>query len=316
MKSSDRIYVAGHRGMVGTALTRRLKSRGYTNLITRSHRELDLCDARRVEALFQEHRPHGVIVAAARVGGIFANATYPADFIYENLSIALNIIHAAYQCGVERLLYLGSSCIYPRNAPQPMREDSLLTGPLEKTNEAYAFAKIGGLKLCQHFRRQYGVQFHSMMPTNLYGPGDRYHPENSHVIPALIRKFHEAKERSQPEVTLWGSGEQRREFLHVEDLAEAILHLIRVEDPPDWVNVGFGKDLSIRELAELIRGVVGYSGEIRYDTSRPDGPPQKLLDISWIKRLGWQPRIGLEEGLKQTYRDFVKSLRAETLREA
>lgn len=293
---------------------RKLHSEGYGKLLTRTHEELDLCDAAGVTDFIEESQADTVIVAAAKVGGIYANATYPAEFIYENLAIALNVIHAAYSCGVKRLLFLGSSCIYPRDAPQPMREDSLLTSPLEATNEAYAFAKIAGLKLCQHYRRQYGVLYHSVMPTNLYGPGDRYHTENSHVIPDLVRKFHEAREKELPNVTLWGSGEPRREFLHVDDLAEAILHLLRVDDPPDWVNVGSGEDMTIRELAELIRGVVGYTGKICYDSSKPDGPPRKLLDVSRMRALGWQPETRLEEGLRRTYQDFLEALELETLR--
>ena len=314
MTVSDKIYIAGHRGMVGAALMRKLHSEGYGKLLTRTHDELDLCDAVQVTRFLEESQPETVIVAAAKVGGIYANATYPAEFIYENLAIALNVIHAAYRCGVKRLLFLGSSCIYPRDAPQPMREDSLLTSPLEATNEAYAFAKIAGLKLCQHYRSQYRVLYHSVMPTNLYGPGDRYHTENSHVIPDLLRKFHEARESGLPNVTLWGSGEPRREFLHVDDLAEAILHLLRVDDPPDWVNVGSGEDMTIRELAELIRGVVGYTGKIFYDSSKPDGPPRKLLDVSRMRALGWVPETRLEEGLKRTYQDFLKALELETLR--
>ncbi len=314
MTLNDRIYIAGHRGMVGAALMRRLYSEGYGKLLTRTHDELDLCDAVGVTDFLEESQPETVIVAAAKVGGIYANATYPAEFIYENLAIALNVIHAAYRCGVKRLLFLGSSCIYPRDAPQPMREDSLLTSPLEATNEAYAFAKIAGLKLCQHYRRQYGVLYHSVMPTNLYGPGDRYHTENSHVIPDLLRKFHEARESGLPNVTLWGSGEPRREFLHVDDLAESILHLLRVDDPHDWVNVGSGEDMTIRELAELIRGIVGYNGEICYDSSKPDGPPRKLLNVSRIRALGWAPKIELEEGLRRTYQDYLEALEMEALR--
>ena len=251
-------------------------------------------------------KPEVVVIAAAKVGGIHANATYPADFIYDNLMIAANLVHASFRNGVKRVLFLGSSCIYPRDTPQPMREESLLTGPLEVTNEAYAIAKIAGLKLCQHYRAQHGVLFHSAMPTNLYGPGDNYHPENSHVIPGLLRRFHEAKVNRAPQVTVWGSGTPRREFLHVDDLAGGALHLLGVENPPDWINIGCGEDVTIRELAQLVKETVGFEGGLVFDPSRPDGTPRKLMDSSRMTALGWKPRIALREGLREAYADFVK----------
>ncbi len=310
----DSIFVVGHRGMVGTAVLKNLQGKGFQNLLTASRNELDLCDGAVVHSFFKERRPDHVIVAAAKVGGIYANATYPAEFIYENLSIALNVIHAAHLAGVRRLLFLGSSCIYPRDASQPMTEEALLTGPLETTNEAYALAKIAGLKLCQFYRQQYDDLFYSAMPTNLYGPGDNYHPENSHVIPALLRRFHEAKEGGHSEVVLWGSGTPRREFLHVDDLAEAVYHLMQLECPPDLVNVGTGTDVSILELARSISEVVGFEGEILLDPTKPDGTPRKLLDISLINKTGWRPRIGLDEGLKSTYQNFLSEQTAGSLR--
>jgi GDP-L-fucose synthase len=305
MNTNDKIFIAGHTGMVGSAIVRLLKKREYNNLLLRSSKELDLCDARAVEAFLEKERPSVVIVAAAKVGGIYANNTYPAEFLHDNLAIALNIIHGAYCFGVSRLLFLGSSCIYPKAVPQPMAEEALLSGVLEKTNEAYAVAKITGLKLCQFYRRQYGVQFHSAMPANLYGPGDNYHLENSHVLPALIRRFHEAKEQNLPEVVIWGSGRTRREFLHVDDLAEAILHLLSLDHPEDWLNVGTGTDVTILELAELIKEVTGYKGKVMTDPSKPDGTMRKLLDISKIRASGWKPNISLEQGLIRTYRDFL-----------
>jgi len=311
---SDKIYVSGHRGMVGSAIVREMRDRGLDNLILRTRDELDLCDNSAVDDFFCKEKPTTVIVAAAKVGGIHANNTYPADFIYENLAIALNTIHAAYNCGVSRLLFLGSSCIYPREAPQPMAEESLLSSALEATNEAYAIAKIASLKLCQYYRKQYGVLFHSAMPTNLYGPGDNYHPENSHVLPALIRRFHEAKEEGQPSVTIWGTGQARREFLHVDDLAGGVLHLLQLDDPPDWINIGFGEDVTIIAVAQLIKKIVDYDGEINFDTSKPDGPSRKLLDSKQIFTTGWQPQISLEEGLVRTYRNFLAEQTAGTLR--
>ena len=291
--------------MVGGALVRALEKRGAAQIITAGRSEVDLTRQQAVEDFLSARRPSVVIVAAAKVGGIHANNTYPADFIYENLMIASNVIHASWRAGVGRLLFLGSSCIYPREAPQPMPEDCLLTGPLEITNEAYAIAKIAGLKLCQHYRKQHGALFHSAMPTNLYGPGDNYHPENSHVIPGLIRRFHEAKVNGASEVVVWGTGSPRREFLHVDDLAEGCLHLLELGNPPDWVNIGCGADITIREVATLIKKVTGFPGELRFDTSKPDGTPRKLMDSSRINALGWKPRIGLEDGLSEAYRDFL-----------
>ena len=311
---SDKIYVSGHRGMVGSAIVKEMRDRGLDNLILRTRDELDLCDNSAVDDFFRKEKPTTVIVAAAKVGGIHANNTYPADFIYENLAIALNTIHAAYNSGVSRLLFLGSSCIYPREAPQPMAEESLLSSALESTNEAYAIAKIASLKLCQYYRKQYGVLFHSAMPTNLYGPGDNYHPENSHVLPALIRRFHEAKEEGQPSVTIWGTGQARREFLHVDDLAGGVLHLLQLDDPPDWINIGFGEDVTIIEVAQLIKKIVDYNGEINFDPSKPDGTPRKLLDSKRIFTTGWQPQISLEEGLVRTYQNFLEEQVAGTLR--
>ena len=312
---SAKIYVAGHRGMVGSAVVRALEATGATNILTRSRSELDLCSQAAVESFFAEQKPEMVVFAAARVGGIHANNTYPADFIYQNLTMATNAIHAAYKNGVNRFLFLGSTCIYPRMAPQPMPEDCLLTGPLEKTNEAYALAKIAGLKMCEHYRTQYGVTFHSAMPTNLYGPGDNYHPENSHVLPALIRRFHEAKLEERSNVVLWGTGKPRREFLHVDDLADGLLHLLSLDDPPNLANVGTGTDVTIRELAELVANTVGFEGEIVQDTSRPDGTPVKRTDIRLIESTGWSPRISLAEGIRMTYECFLSETKQKTLRE-
>lgn len=315
ISSSTRIYIAGHRGMVGSALVRALAAQGVQNVIVRTHQELDLCDARAVRTFFDEEKPEVVVIAAARVGGIHANATYPAEFIHENLASAHNVIHEAYCHDAKRLLFLGSSCIYPREAPQPMKEESLLTSPLEPTNEAYAIAKIAGLKLCQFYRQQYGVLFHSAMPTNLYGPGDNYHPENSHVLPALLRRFHEAKETGASEVTLWGTGVSRREFLHVDDVASALLLLLEHENPPDWINVGSGTDVTIRELAEMIARITGFSGTMKWDTTRPDGTPRKLMDNSKLVSLGWRPTFDLESGIKNAYADFLSSQASQELRE-
>ena len=312
----SKIFVAGHRGMVGGALVRELQKRGCNDLLLAQRSELNLTRQDQVEAFLSGHKPDVVIVAAAKVGGIHANKTYPADFIYENLMIAANLVHAAFRSGVTRLLFLGSSCIYPREAPQPMTEDCLLTSPLESTNEAYAIAKIAGLKLCQHYRAQHGVLFHSAMPTNLYGTGDNYHPENSHVIPALLRRFHEAKLNAAPEVVVWGTGKPRREFLHVDDLAKGCLHVLEQDNPPDWVNIGSGTDLEIGELAKLVADTVGYTGEIVFDTTKPDGTPRKLMDISRLKGLGWAPEIDLASGLKDAYADFLQSLEAGAVRAA
>jgi GDP-L-fucose synthase len=308
------IYISGHRGMVGSALVRCLERRGCTNLLLRTREQLDLCDGAAVDAYFATAKPEVAIIAAARVGGIHANNSYPAEFLQQNLAIALNTIHAAYRHGTRRLLFLGSSCIYPRLAPQPMREDCLLTGPLEPTNEAYAIAKIAGLKLCQTYRRQYGVLFHSAMPTNLYGPGDYYHPQRSHVLPALLQRFHKAKEQGAPSVTLWGSGTPRREFLHVDDLAEACVHLLQLDNPPDWINVGTGEDVTIRELAELVRGVTGYPGTVEWDPTQPDGTPRKLMDVSQLHATGWKASIPLQEGIQQTYDQFLREKAKGVLR--
>ncbi|HCR36609.1 MAG TPA: GDP-fucose synthetase [Opitutae bacterium] len=301
--------------MVGSAVVRCLERYGHDAIITRSRDELDLCNPQAVDRFFAEARPSIVVLAAARVGGIVANNTYPVEFSLENLAIAQNVIRAAFESGVKRLLFLGSSCIYPREAPQPIREEYLLTGPLEETNEAYALAKIMGLKLCQYYRKEYGALFHSAMPTNLYGPGDYYHPENSHVIPGLLRRFHDAKESGAEEVVLWGTGSPKREFLHVDDLAEGLVHLLSVDHPPDWVNIGYGEDIAIRDLAEMIREVTGFSGRLAYDSNRPDGTPRKLLDVSKIKSLGWSPKISLKEGLTAAYQDFLQSRLAGALRE-
>lgn len=293
--------------MVGSALVRALaQQHPQIELLTPLRTEIDLCNQVAVSEYIQAHQPDIIVVAAARVGGIHANHTYPAEFIQQNLAIALNAVHSAWLAKVPRLLFLGSSCIYPRDVPQPMSEEALLTAALEPTNEAYAIAKIAGLKLCQHYRAQYGVLYHSAMPTNLYGPGDNYHPENSHVLPALIRRFHEAKQSHAPSVTVWGTGTPRREFLHVDDLAQGILHTLTLENPPDWINIGYGEDVTIRELAETVRAVVGYEGEIIFDPSKPDGTPRKLISIDRIRATGWSPKISLGAGIKHAYEDFLK----------
>ncbi|MEJ6717956.1 MAG: GDP-L-fucose synthase [Akkermansiaceae bacterium] len=309
-----KIFIAGHRGMVGSALVREAEKRGGYKILTATRSELDLLNQLECHQWLQENRPDQVIIAAAKVGGIHANSTYPAEFIYENLTIATNLIEGARQAEVGRVLFLGSSCIYPKLAPQPMPEDCLLTSPLEGTNEAYAIAKIAGLKMCQHYRAQYGLRYHSAMPTNLYGPGDNYHPENSHVIPALIRRFHEAKARGDAEVTIWGSGTPRREFLHVEDLAEACFHLLDHQDPPDWVNLGVGQDVTILELAQLVAKTVGFEGEIETDPSKPDGTPRKLLDVSMLNETGWSAKIPFADGLAGAYQDFLATLDQGTTR--
>lgn len=300
--------------MVGSALVREAESRGGLEIQTASRDELDLLDQTACHDWLREHQPDQVVIAAAKVGGIHANSTYPAEFIYENLVIATNLIEGSRQAGVERVLFLGSSCIYPKMAPQPMPEDCLLSSPLELTNEAYAIAKIAGLKMCQHYRAQYGLMYHSAMPTNLYGPGDNYHAENSHVIPALIRRFHEAKERGDDQVTIWGTGTPRREFLHVDDLAKACFHLLALDDPADWVNVGVGEDIAIIELAQLVAETVGFEGEIKTDPSKPDGTPRKLLNIDRLKESGWEPCISLTDGLAGAYRDFLATLDQGTAR--
>mgnify|MGYP002630416709 CR=1 FL=1 len=314
MDPSWKVYISGHRGMVGSALVRKLTSLGYENIETATRDELDLTDQTAVRRFYELERPDAVVIAAAKVGGIGANSTYPADFIYENLIIAANQIQAAFEFGVKRLLFLGSSCIYPKFAPQPMPEDCLLTSELEPTNEPYAIAKIAGLKMCQYYRKQFGVQFHSLMPTNLYGPGDNYDLENSHVLPALIRKFHEAKENGDGEVVMWGSGTPQREFLHVDDLADASIFLMNLESPPDWVNVGSGDEVTIRELAETVKAAIGYKGEIVQDTTKPDGTPRKLLDVSLLNKLGWQRKIDLSSGIKLTYESFLNEQKAGTIR--
>lgn len=301
-------FITGHRGMVGSALVREAARRGGHDVLTAGRDTLDLLNQQAVFDFLAAEKPDIVVIAAAKVGGIHANATYPADFIYENLSIAANLVEGSRRSGVPRVLFLGSSCIYPKMAPQPMTEDCLLTSPLEVTNEAYAIAKIAGLKLCQHYRAQHGLMYHSAMPTNLYGPGDNYHPENSHVIPALIRRFHEAKEAGAPSVTIWGTGTPRREFLHVDDLAAACFHLLGLESPPDWVNVGVGDDVTILELAQLVAETVGYTGEILTDPTKPDGTPRKLMDVSKIKATGWSPAVDFRDGLAGAYGDFLASL--------
>ena len=301
--------------MVGSAIVRALRSRGFENLILRTRQELDLCEGSAVRSFFDAEKPEVVLVAAARVGGIHANNTSPADVLHENLASAHNIIHEAWKHDAKRLLFLGSSCIYPREAPQPMTEDCLLTSPLEPTNEAYAIAKITGLKLCQYYRKQYGVLFHSAMPTNLYGPGDNYHPENSHVLPALLRRFHEAKESGAPTVTLWGTGIARREFLHVDDLAAAILTVLDLENPPDWINAGSGSDISIKEVAKVIARVTGFQGELAWDSSKPDGTPRKFMDSSKLLATGWKPHYDLESGIRHTYADFLSRLGTGELRQ-
>ena len=301
-----KIFVAGHLGMVGSALVRRLQGEPGVVVVTRSRREgLDLTDRASVDAFYASEKPDVAIIAAAKVGGIHANNTYPADFLHENLAIATHGIESAFRHGVKRLLFLGSSCIYPKFAPQPMPEDCLLTGALEPTNEAYAIAKIAGLKLAQAYRKQHGVLFHSAMPTNLYGPGDNYHPQNSHVLPALIRRFHEAARQSLPVVTAWGTGSARREFLHVDDLADACVFLLRLNNPPDWINVGTGEEVTIRELTERVSQVTGFRGNVAWDASKPDGTPRKLLDVSRLSGLGWKARIDLATGLKSTYESFL-----------
>jgi GDP-L-fucose synthase len=314
MDKVSKIYVAGHRGMVGSAVVRALRADGFDHLVVRTRKELDLTDQAAVRGFFATERPDVVVVAAARVGGIHANDTYPADFISENLGIAYNAIAEAYNHGVQRLLFLGSTCIYPKLVEQPIKEDSLLAGPLEETNEAYAIAKIAGLKLCQFYRRQYGVCYHSAMPTNLYGPGDNYHPENAHVLPALIRRFHEAKVAALPEVVVWGSGKPLREFLYADDAAAGIVHLLKLENPLDWVNLGCGSDISIADLAHLIKDIVGYEGKIAFDASRPDGVLRKKTDISKISATGWEPKVSLEQGIAMAYRSFLDEHASGSLR--
>jgi GDP-L-fucose synthase len=307
MQLQDKIYIAGHRGMVGSAIWRRLQKEGFTNLIGRTSAELDLKNQSATQAFFEKEKPDYVFLAAAKVGGIMANNIYRGEFLYDNLMIQNNVIDAAYRSGVKKLMFLGSSCIYPKLAPQPLKEDYLLTGLLEPTNEPYAIAKIAGIKLCDAYRSQYGCNFISVMPTNLYGPHDNYDLNNSHVLPALIRKFHEARVKHQPTVTMWGSGKPRREFLHADDLADACLFLMQGYDEPGLVNIGVGEDLEIKELALLIQKIVGYEGEIAHDLSKPDGTPRKLMDVSKLHSLGWKAAISLEEGLRNVYADFSRT---------
>ncbi|AKB76143.1 GDP-L-fucose synthetase [Methanosarcina lacustris Z-7289] len=310
MEKDSKIYLAGHRGLVGSALKRKLESKGYTNIIFRTHKELDLTNQQAVNEFFEQEKPEYVFLAAAKVGGILANSTYPAQFVYENLMIESNIIHSAYKCGVKKLLFLGSSCIYPQLAPQPLKEEYLLTGPLEETNEAYAIAKIAGIRLCKHYNQQYGTNFISVMPTNLYGPNDNFNLETSHVMPALIRKIHEAKANNEPEVVVWGTGKPFREFMHVDDMADACVYLMENYDFSEigeFVNIGVGEDITISVLVELIKDIVGFEGEIRYDTSKPDGTPRKLIDISRLNGLGWKTRISLKDGIRETYELYMKT---------
>ena len=309
-----KLFIAGHNGMVGGALVRRFQAEPGVTLLLRSRKELDLTNQAAVGAFLAAEKPDTVIMAAAKVGGIHANSTYPAEFLFANLAIATNTIHGAYAAGVKRFLFLGSSCIYPKLAPQPMPESCLLTGPLEPTNEAYAIAKIAGLKLCEYYRKQHGVLYHSAMPTNLYGPGDNYHLENSHVMPALIRKFHEARLAGRAEVSAWGTGAPKREFLHVDELADACVFLLRLQNPPDMINVGTGTDVTIKELTEIVAAAVGFTGRIVWDASKPDGTPRKLLDVARLNALGWKARVGLREGVAKTYASFLTELAAGTLR--
>jgi len=309
-----KLFIAGHNGMVGGALVRRFSAEPGISLVLRTRQELDLTSQAAVSSFYAAERPDVVIMAAAKVGGIHANNTYPADFLFDNLAIAANTIHGAYAAGVKRLLFLGSSCIYPKLAPQPMPESCLLTGPLEPTNEAYAIAKIAGLKLCEYYRKQHGVLYHSAMPTNLYGPGDNYHPQNSHVLPGLIGRFHQAREAGQAEVVAWGTGSPKREFLHVDELADACAFLLRQDSPPDLINIGTGTDVTIRELTELVAQVIGFKGRITWDATKPDGTPRKLMDVSRLKTLGWTARIGLREGVERTYAAFLAEKASGRLR--
>jgi GDP-L-fucose synthase len=323
MNKSNKIYVAGHRGMVGSAIIRVLKDQGFENIITRTHSELDLTNQQKVQEFFSQEKPDQVYLAAAKVGGIFANDTYPADFIYQNLMIEANVIHSAFKSNIKKLLFLGSSCIYPKLADQPMKEDALLSGYLEPTNEPYAIAKIAGIKLCESYNRQYGeshgIDYRSVMPTNLYGPGDNYHPENSHVIPALIRRFHEAKTNNKQKVIVWGSGSPKREFLYVDDMASASVHVMNLDKETydqntnemcSHINVGAGKDMSIGELAKSLKQVIGFAGDIEFDSSKPDGSPRKLMDSSRLISLGWRPKVELEKGLTLTYENYLQDLQS------
>ena len=325
MTTEPRIYVAGHHGLVGSAIVRALLAGGHTNIVTRSHAELELTDHAQVRHFFRDEHIDQVYLAAARVGGILANNTYPADFIYDNMVVQANVVHEARRHGVDKLLFLGSSCIYPRMAPQPIKEEYLMSGMLEPTNEPYAMAKIAGIKLCESYNRQYGTDYRSVMPTNLYGPGDNYHPQNSHVIPALIRRFHEAKESGMPEVVIWGSGKPMREFLYVDDMAEACIHVMNLDratyaahtDPMhSHINIGTGEDVTIADLARLVGDTVGYRGRIGFDASKPDGTPRKLLDVSKLGKLGWKAHTSLSDGLQKAYGAFVASMRDQDKRNA
>ena len=307
MQSEGSIFIAGHSGLAGSAILRALQSRGYSRLIVRTHQELELTDARAVKEFFQQERPESVFLAAAKVGGIQANNTLPAEFLRENLLIQTHVLHEAWQAGVKKLLFLGSSCIYPKLAPQPIPESALLTGELEPTNDAYALAKIAGIQLCKAYRKQYGANFIAVMPTNLYGPHDNFHPEHSHVLPALLRRFHEAQRDGLKEVTVWGSGTPKREFLHSDDLASACLFLMEHYDSPEIINIGWGQDCTIRELAEMIAKTVGYTGTLKWDDSRPDGTPRKVLDNRKLSALGWEPKISLQEGLRLTYQWYLEN---------
>jgi len=315
LTAESSIYIAGHRGMVGSAVARALSRRGFSNILTATREKLDLTDQMDVFDFLQSHKPDAVIIAAAKVGGIYANSTYPAEFIYENLALQANLIEGSYRAGVKKLCFLGSSCIYPKEAHQPMHESALLTGPLEETNEAYAIAKIAGLKMCEYYRKQYGVTFHSAMPTNLYGTGDNYHPENSHVLPALIRRFHEAKVNNAESVVIWGTGNPLREFLHADDCAEGIVHLLLMDDPPNLVNVGSGEEISIKDLAHLVAKVVGFTGAIEHDLSKPDGTMRKLMDSSILRATGWEPKIGFESGIALAYQEFLAAESAGQVRQ-
>jgi len=314
MDKNSRIYIAGHRGLVGSAIIRRLQADGYSNLLMRKHAELDLCNQAAVNAFFETERPEYVFLAAAKVGGIHANDAYAADFIRENLLMQTFVIDAAWRNKVKKIEVLGSSCIYPKFAPQPMKEEYLLTGELEPTNQWYAIAKIAGIKTAQAYHKQHGLNAISLMPTNLYGPGDNFDLQNSHVLPALIRKFHEAKACASPSVVIWGTGSPRREFLHVDDLADAAVYLMQTYDKPEIVNVGVGEDVTIRELANLVRGIVGYKGELTFDTTKPDGTPRKLLDVSRLHTLGWKAKVSLRQGIEQTYVWFLKNIDAGSVR--
>lgn len=307
MEKNSKIYVAGHRGLVGSAIVRELKKKGYINIIGKTHSELDLMDTSAVEEFFKIEKPEYVFLAAAKVGGILANSTYPADFIYENLQIQNNVIGMAKKYEVKKLMFLGSSCIYPKMCPQPIKEEYLLSGYLEETNEAYALAKISGLKMCQFFNKQYGTKFISVMPTNLYGPYDNFHPENSHVMPALIRRFHEAKVNEAKEVVVWGSGAPLREFLYSEDMADACIYLMETYEGNDFFNIGTGKEITIKDLAELIKDIVGYEGKIVWDSSKPDGTPRKLLDVSRLKKAGWTYKIELKDGIEKAYKWYLEN---------